>query len=254
MNNKKYYKKKLETLLAMAEDRVKIPVNIPVGVYIQEAENLYRWCEDDEGVLTAAGLDWELVTDLPARIGALTEAEARWNAERLEGPAAPKEWKEQSKVAYDLRSRLMQSFRFAYRDHADLLKAVKAVGKGKRGHANMIQDLNDLCALGEGYPEPLTRVNFDMSLLDKADVTAAQMTRLLSRAIEERNRRNEAKRIRDRAFTHLKEAVDTIYEHGQFVFRENSERREGYRSNYMRVRRRKNYRKSVRKSGNTPGE
>lgn len=253
MSNADDYEQKLETLLAMTDDRVKVPVNVPVGMYIQEAENLYRWCLDDKDALTGVGLDWELVSDLPARIGALTEAEARWNTERLEGPEAPKEWKEQSKTAYDLRDRLIQLFRFAYRDDAELTKAVKASGKGK-GHAGMIQALNSLCALGEGNPEPLARINFDMSLLDQADEAASQMTRLLARATGERNRRNEAKKIRDRAFTHLKEAVDPIYEYGQFVFRTDRERRRGYRSNYMYVRRRKHYRKSSSEGIDTPGE
>jgi len=253
MSNTDDYELKLETLLAMTDDRVKVPVNVPVGIYIQEAENLYRWCLDDKDALTGVGLDWELVADLPVRIGALTEAEARWNTERLEGPEAPKEWKEQSKIAYDLRERLIQLFRFAYRDDAELTKAVRAIDKGK-GHANMIQDLNDLCALGEGNPEPLARINFDMSLLDKADETAAQMRRFFARATAERNRLNEAKTIRDRAFTHLKEAVDPIYEHGQFVFRTDHERRRGYRSNYMYVRRRKHYRKSSPEGIKTPGE
>lgn len=253
MSNKKYYEEKFETLMAIADHRVKKPVNIPVGVYIQEAENLHCWCEADKDALTAVGLDWELVVDLPARIGALTEAEARWNTERLERPVAPKEWKEQSKTAYDLRNRLLESFRFAYRDHTDLLKTVRIVGKG-RGHANMIQSLNSLCALGEGCPEPLARVNFDMSLLDKADETAAQMTRSLARATEERTRRNKTKKIRDRAFTHLKEAVDPIYEYGRFVFRQDSERRKGYRSHYMHQRRKKNHRKSAAEGSKTPGE
>lgn len=253
MSNKEDYEIKYDILLAMAADLIKIPVNIPVDVYIQEAKNLYCWCENDKDALTAVGLDWEFVTDLPVRIGALIEAEARWAAERLEGPAAPKEWKEQSKVAYDLRNRLMRFFRFAYRNFADPLKVLRAIGKGK-GHADMIQDLNDLCALGEGYPEPLARVNFDMSLLAKADETARQMAQLLALATKERNERNEAKRIRDRAFTHLKEAVDPIYECGQFAFREDPERRGGYRSHYMHVRRRKHYHKLAAHSNKTPGE
>jgi hypothetical protein len=46
----------------------------------------------------------------------------------------------------------------------------------------------------------------------------------------------EAKKIRDQAFTHLKEAVDYIGEFGKFVFRRNVDRLKGYRSNYSRMK------------------
>jgi len=44
----------------------------------------------------------------------------------------------------------------------------------------------------------------------------------------------EAKKIRDQAFTPLKEAVDKIRKCGQFVFWRNPGRVKGYRSNYLR--------------------
>ena len=47
---------------------------MPVDVYLQEAENLYHWCQDDEAQLTGAGLAWNLVQEIPVRAGALREA------------------------------------------------------------------------------------------------------------------------------------------------------------------------------------
>ena len=66
------------------------------------------------------------------------------------------------------------------------------------------------------------------------------MRNLLALANCERDGENDGRKIRDRAYTHLKEAVDEIYEHGQFAFRQDDERRRGYRSNYM-YKRRKRY-------------
>ena len=44
----------------------------------------------------------------------------------------------------------------------------------------------------------------------------------------------ELKLTRDRAYTHLKEAVDAIRECGQFVFWKDEDRRKGYASDYNR--------------------
>jgi hypothetical protein len=53
-------------------------------------------------------------------------------------------------------------------------------------------------------------------------------------AYRDRQDFSEAKRIRDQAFTHLKEAVDLIRKCGQYVFWRNAARLKGYRSNYLR--------------------
>jgi hypothetical protein len=104
----------------------------------------------------------------------------------------------------------------------------------------MIQGLNDLAVLGKDNPLLLKKINFDMTLLDRAAETSKRMAPLLAETTTEREGESDSKKIRDRAYTHLKEAVDEIYEHGQFAFRQDDERRRGYRSNYM-YKRRKRY-------------
>ncbi len=242
MSNKKDYEKKLDVIKAIGDDQIKIPNNIPLGVYIQEADNLYQWCQEDKDTLTGLGLSWELVEDLPVRSGALREAESLWNAERFTRQEASETWEEESAAAYDLRDELLQYFRFAFRNDPGLSEQVRRIARG-RGHADMIQDLNNLCILGKQNPGLLANINFDMSLLDKAAEKADQMAQLLAEANTERAEYKEAKKIRNQAFTHLKEAVDEIYKYGRFAFRDNHERRKGYRSNYMYMRRKKAVRK-----------
>lgn len=130
------------------------------------------------------------------------------------------------------------------RDYELKLETLRAIGKGRK-QADMIQDLNDLSVLGEGNPEPLSEISFDMSLVNKAAETAEQVARLLAEVTSVRNKESEAKTIRDQAFTHLKEAVDQIYECGQYVFRQDPERRRGYRSNHMYMRRKRHERKAA---------
>ncbi len=115
----------------------------------------------------------------------------------------------------------------------ELTGRVRAIAEGT-SHADMIQDLNDLVALGEGNPEPLAAINFDMSLLVQADKTADEMSALLAVATGERIDYSKSKKIRDKAYTHLKEVVDEVYSYGNYVLRDNDERLKGYRSIYLR--------------------
>jgi hypothetical protein len=56
----------------------------------------------------------------------------------------------------------------------------------------------------------------------------------------------ETKKIRNQAYTHLKEAVDYIREYGRYVFWRNPARLKGYRSDYRRMlNKRSTRRKSV---------
>ncbi len=245
MGKQEDYEKKVDVLRAIEDSQIKSPHHVPVDVYSQEAENLYIWVQDDREALTAAGLSWELVEDLPIRCGALIHAEAVWQSQRKAGKESSHEWAERSPLAYELRNRMLKDFRFAFRDDQELTKAVRRIAKGQ-GHADMIQDLNDLCALGEANRLLLGAINFDLSLLDRADREADEMAELLARATGGRREHNEAKEIRDRAYTHLKEVVDAVRVHGQFIFRENRERFWGYRSQHLREAKRNRSRKAVK--------
>jgi hypothetical protein len=247
MSTKDDFEVKREVIEAIADDQTKIPNSIPVDVYVQEAENLFKWCQKDKDALTAVGMPWELVEDLPVRSGALREAESRWNLVRFSGEEAERMWAEKSPQAYEYRDWLLSDFRFAYREHGDLLRKLTAIADGE-SHADMIQDLNDLSVLGKEHPEPLTAVKFDMTRLDNAAELSDDMASLLADATTDRDEYKEAKKIRDKAFTHLKEAVDEIYEYGQYVFRRNEARRKGYRSKYLR---RKRNRQTLNANGST---
>jgi len=54
-------------------------------------------------------------------------------------------------------------------------------------------------------------------------------------AYRDRQDFSAVKKICDQAFTHLKEAVDLIYEYGGYVFWRNPARLKDYRSDYRRM-------------------
>ena len=73
---------KLEAIASIPDSGIVRPGNIPVTVYLQEARNLYNWCQADREALTANGLDWSFVDDIPAREAALRNAQSAWAAAR----------------------------------------------------------------------------------------------------------------------------------------------------------------------------
>ncbi|MCP4152913.1 MAG: hypothetical protein GY757_34595 [bacterium] len=235
---KEDYNRKLDVIRSIGEKQLKQPHHIPVGIYIQEAETLYLWAQDDIDALTGVGLDRELVEDLPARCGALFEAEAAWQVCQKSRSENDREWKLQSPQAYKLRDRMLSDFRFAFRKEPDLLKTVTDIAKGT-GHADMLQALNNLAVLGRQETELLAGTGFDMDLLEQAALASDELSSLLAIVTSARELLSEEKMIRDQAFTHLKEAVNEIYECGRHAFRNNKERLVGYRSRFLRQQRNK---------------
>ncbi len=235
MSNRDDYQSKLSTISQIPKDEVKSP-DIPIEVYTQEAENLIQWCTQDREKLQSAGLDWALVQDLSVRAGACREAESIWFRTRFTQEEAMAKWKKLSPQAYDLRDSILHAMRYAYREQPELLNRVQDIAEG-RSDADMIQDLNDVAVLGRANAEPLSRINFEMALLDQAAARSDEMSQLLAEATGDKATDSAIKLVRDQAYTHLKEAVDEVRACGQYVFWRDEDRLKGYRSAYRRKKR-----------------
>ncbi|MGD2085364.1 MAG: hypothetical protein PVH61_04190 [Candidatus Aminicenantes bacterium] len=132
-----------------------------------EAHYLYSWCQDDKEELTAKGLDWTVVEDLPIRCGALREAETNWHRVQFLRAEDEKIWKNETNDGYDLRNVLVHHFRHAFRDDSSLILRVNAISQ-RITHTGMIQGLRDLYVLEINNQELLTNIGFDLTLLDLA--------------------------------------------------------------------------------------
>ena len=247
MGNREHYKKKLEVISAIDDSRIKKPHHIPVPVYIEEVDTLCHRALQDKEELVAAGVAPELIEDLPQRLGALIEAEKKWQKEWKPRNKSALEWDKQSPAGYDLRKRLLADFYYAFRKEPDLMQYLKYISQ-PGPYSGMIQDLNDLSELGRANTRLLEVINFDFSLLDKADHTSREMRRLHAAMTCETQRRSEVKRIRDQAYTHLKEAVDEIRGAGKYVFYQDKEHSLEYTSEYMRQIKSKQKKKPKKKA------
>jgi len=237
------YNDLLPTLQAILPENVSTP-NMPVDVYVQEAENLYHWSKDDLKALSGAGLDGNLINLLSVRAGACREAQSRWIKERNIRQEAEQAWKEQAPAAYDLRNQLIHAFRYAFRKHESLLARVDEIAQGD-SNSDMVQDLNDLSVLGKANLDLVTVVGISDEMLDNAANVSDNMGDILGATNGERQTDSEAMIIRDQAFTLLKQAVDEIRECGKYVFWRNPDRLKGYTSDYWQ-------RKNASKPATTP--
>lgn len=233
MSNKSDFERLHDKIVSIPENRQASPNSIPIDVYIQEAENLFDWAYTDREALIARGMSPVFLDELPIRCGALSYAQSAWITSSLSTEESRMKWNKDSPAAYELRDDLLSEFKFAYRDHENLLKRVKEIAEGT-AHADMLQDLNDLAMLGRKNPLQLELTNFDTGLLDKAEKISDTLSALLAAATTEKKQDNRPRIIRDMAYTYLKKAVDEVRSYGRFVFRKNDERLKGYRSDYLR--------------------
>ena len=224
--------KKIEELRNSRDAKTALP-GVPVAIVMQEAINLYNWCKPDRETLIATGFDWKLAEDIPIRVEALGKLETLWSTERLLVKQFRKEWKIALPQALGLRTELLHHFRFAFRSRPDARAAAKRISKGN-SYADMIQDLCDLSAVGKKYQSELKTTGFEMELLDKAYNMSFDLGSLLGKVNNESTRSSENLSLRNKAYYHLKEAVDKLRKAGQYAFWQDKERLKGYSSAFIR--------------------
>jgi hypothetical protein len=208
MGNLECYEAKLGEITAIADADIIVPSIIPIDIYLQEADNLFVWCQDDKERLILAKLDWRIAEDLPIRAGALREAVARWAAIRRSKRDAPNPLKEKAAEYADMRNELLHNFYFAYRRNSRIIDCINSITVSA-SHARLVQNLNDLSSLGKNNPDELLAIDFDMNLLDVATSMACESPGVFA-SIEVEKGAHPAKKIRDQAYTLLKLAVDEV--------------------------------------------
>ena len=224
--------RKLEELRTSETIKTKLP-DMPLAFMLLEAANLYEWCQPDREALILINLDWKLVEDLPLRIETLKSIEAVWNSERLTTTESQKKWKAALPPAIALKKELLRCFFYAYKKNMKVYPKVQLIAEGN-DYADMNQDLINLATLGKKYPDELNAIHLDMSLLDTAYNQSFSLGKLRASANSDRNSSSENLKLRNMAFYHLKEGMETVRLAGQFAFHHNKERLKGYINAYVR--------------------
>lgn len=232
MSNQTEYEAILPIAQTITKDEFK-SINMPIGIFAQEAEDLFIWSAHDKEALIEAGIPEEYFLKLNQCAGALRYAQSHWVKDFKDREDAEQRWAEESPAAFDLVNELIHTFRYAYRNNDIILKQIAAIAEGS-GAADMIQDLSDLSILGNENKAELEGIKFDFVLLDEASATSAAMADLRAMSNGEKLKASDSMIIRDQMYTLLKRYVDEIRSCGKYLFWRNSDRLRGYSSEYKR--------------------
>lgn len=223
---------KLNELNSMTDMETGKPT-LPINVMLQESEELFTECNKDKEALVKAGLDWNLVEELPLRIDALKLSQARWRKDYKTYQDCQAEWKIAAPEAFNLRDELVHYFYHALYHMPGEYAKVKRIADGST-NADMIQDLIELAELGLDHTGKLEAVGLDLTLLDKARAKSYELGKLLAKVNGAQNDTSPKLDLRNKAYTHLKAAVDEIRRQGQFAFWRRADRYSKYASSYLR--------------------
>jgi hypothetical protein len=210
------YQLKLAVISVIPQDRIKAPI-MPVMDYVREADNLHERCQADKAELMAGGVDWVLVEDLPVRSGAFYNAYCNYESVT--------KLRENGQIAKSYLDSFLPVVRKAYRDNSYLYAKLEHIA-GYR-HNNEARALIDLFNLVMDYPNGLGKTLDMDEWFDKADYLKLEHDHLTKRVGGE-SQRQAIRKIRDQAFTHLKEAVDEVCACAREIFAGDEERLKDY--------------------------
>jgi hypothetical protein len=100
---------------------------------------------------------------------------------------------------------------------------------------------------GKKHHSALEAINVDFNLVDKARQMSFDLGDLLARVHTSRKDWMESQLLRNKAFYHLKEAVDVVRKAGKYAFGTDKDRYKGYISSFLQ----RKYQKSKLKTGKT---
>ena len=208
---------------------------VPVNVIVQEADDLYLWCQDDQEQLILAGLDWNQASLIPVCAKMCREFQSQWLKNYKSTDKIKLEWDTKSPETLNLRSELLHDFGFAFRKDEQLLAQIKEIAQ-KQSRASLVQSLNNLAELGREHMTLLESINFDPLKLETATRLAPEMADLIARIERNKKLSDESKTMRDQTYAFLKQLIDEVRMCGKYKFREKPERLAGYLSDYWKGR------------------
>ncbi|MFW5740752.1 MAG: hypothetical protein ACOC1F_10355, partial [Myxococcota bacterium] len=207
----------LEAMPASEVDKPPYPPDRMVG----EANALYKVADRYRKELKEVNLDEALIDDLPRRTQALAGAQAA-RALVPDTKRSAEELKAEAK-AFEIRNDIYTAGRYATRKIAKAQQALDAMSDGT-GHDDLIQDLKDGALFSQTYAAEFARVGQDPEGLAKQALASAEAFEgYLAERRAATTAETKATDLRNRAATHLYDAMSEIRGAGAFRFRRDAD-------------------------------
>jgi hypothetical protein len=227
----KKQKKKKQAKAGLKKKTSTKRTHIPVHLFIQEAIDLHIWCQPDRERLVRAGLNWQLVEELPQLADKLRQSHSEWLAIFRIPHKSELEWKRLLPIVKNLRTELLHHLSFALQSNPDARNALSQIKKNNN-IADIIQDLASLAELGNSYSEELRAIGMDFNLLEEARTYVFSLTQLKAELIGARKEPLLKIQERNDLYFQLKATADEIKRVARYALWKDKTRLEGYRSKY----------------------
>lgn len=222
--------------LSIPHDSI-IEPNISMGIFLQEAFNIYMYALADKEALCGKGLDEKLLEELPRRIDFAREMEARWYVFRYSETPSAKELKRVLAIVDESRKELLAAMEYAFFGD-DLAKMVTHIKKGD-GTADYAQDLCSIAMLAERNIQKLKDAGCNLIHLDRLNEYSHKYDELVAKCAVEEEDGPFVCRDRDMAYTFLFVALEAVRRAARHAFWNDKKRLRGYASEYFRKSSRK---------------
>lgn len=222
----------IENRVDSIPDDLILKPTMSIGIYLQEAYNLYYYAQADKENLRSKGLDWRLVEELPRRIDFARECEARWYSIRYSETPSAKELKRLHAIVDESRKELLVSMKYAFYGDS-LAKAVKYIEQGD-SDADYVQDLWDIARLAEEHIVELLAIGCDCRHIEILKENHETYSHLHAVCNVDEMEKPGAHDDRDKAYTFLAVAVEAIRRAANYALWNDKKRLRGYASEYFR--------------------
>ncbi len=231
MSEQQAYDRLISEILKQPKDRIKYP-HMPVEEKVMECYKVLKLSTKDREILLNSGLTPETLDTFEEKIGAYSIAHANYIVSINSKDSLKEVFSKLETEAHNLRRRLLHDIKFAMENNSAAQKAIHKIMEG-RSRNDLIYDFVPIKKLIDAYPDDLAKINFDYSLVEKAEILHAELQEILSQIKVSPKEISEVKDIRDKAYTYLDDALVKIKKHGQYVFWEDEERLSLYKSEFM---------------------
>ena len=226
------YDERLPILMAIPKKDV-VALTMPPEEASAEAARMDVVVKRDRVQLLAKGVDQEYIDTFGARAGALIYSIAAIDAIINNAEGAKEQWGKKKPIAIKVRELLIVGLAWALRNDKDAIKSLERIKTGQ-GNKDLVGDLLALNILGSQFPELLKNHGVSLELLEQAKVLNTELNQILAHCKVDPDVYSEQVNICNRAWTHIKEALDDIYQAGKFAFMDDPEKAGQYSIDYYK--------------------
>lgn len=206
--------------------------SIPIACLIQEANDLYLFCNNDKKELLSEGVDWGEVERLPELLEKCNDAEVDYQLYIDSSKIETVKLKNLVLRCRKLRTSIAEKLR-AIATRTNNLFAVPSYRKNW-SREELLQDLNDLAVIGKDNLEILHSYKFDLTQLDLASKLSVELSEKIVEVLVSKPSESNQKAVRDKLAQELTFLISRIRTAGKAAFIDNPLRRKVYACEYFR--------------------